>query len=186
MMKSDLFQNNSQSDEMEIKTWEILTYLAYVEMLSFDGSNLSDDVYIRTNLNTELDKLTDLILNRKEYPCSYLFIFRDNLLNTSGKQFTDVRKFSIHITGIERIYIYFFFPLYFQKSPWNRYGKLIDEGMIKICEKYSDNNKLQMYMDIISSVYDPEFEKIKGRTSFNHLINALKLPVFTSEVNINE
>jgi len=38
-------------------------------------------------------------------------------------------------------------------------------------------------MNIISSMYDPEIEYIQGLTSFNHLINALKIPVLTSEVN---
>jgi len=41
-----------------------------------------------------------------------------------------------------------------------------------------------MYTNIILSIYDPEFEEIKGLTSFNHLLIALKIPVFTSEVNI--
>jgi len=40
-------------------------------------------------------------------------------------------------------------------------------------------------MDIIVSAYDAKSEEIQGLTSFNHLINALKIPVLTSEVNIN-
>jgi len=39
-------------------------------------------------------------------------------------------------------------------------------------------------MNILLSTFDPEFEVIEGLTSFNHLLNALKIPVFTSEVNI--
>jgi len=52
------------------------------------------------------------------------------------------------------------------------------------CGTHSDNKTYQLYMNIISSMYDPAIEYIKGLTSFNHLINALKIPVFTSEVNI--
>jgi len=52
------------------------------------------------------------------------------------------------------------------------------------CDNHTDNNKYQLYMYIILSMYDPEIENIKGLTSFNHLLNALKIPVFTSEVNI--
>jgi len=41
-----------------------------------------------------------------------------------------------------------------------------------------------MYSNILLSIYDPEFEEVEGLTSLNHLLLALKLPVFTSEVNI--
>jgi len=51
------------------------------------------------------------------------------------------------------------------------------------CENHMDNNKYQLYMNIILSMYDPENENIEGLTSFYHLFNALKIPVFTSEVN---
>lgn len=40
-------------------------------------------------------------------------------------------------------------------------------------------------MDIIMSAYNPEYEEVKGLSSFSHLINVLKSPVFNSEVNIN-
>jgi len=51
------------------------------------------------------------------------------------------------------------------------------------CDTQSDNKIYQFYMNIISSMYDPAIEYIAGLTSFNHLLNALKIPVFTSEVN---
>jgi len=40
-------------------------------------------------------------------------------------------------------------------------------------------------MNLILSAYSPEEEEIIGLTSFNHLMNALKITVFTSEVNIH-
>lgn len=40
-------------------------------------------------------------------------------------------------------------------------------------------------MDIIVSICFITDETIIGLTSFSHLLNALKSPVFTSEVNIN-
>jgi len=51
-------------------------------------------------------------------------------------------------------------------------------------DNHIDNNKYQLYFNTILAMYDPEIEHIRGLTSFNHLFKALKIPVFTSEVNI--
>jgi len=62
-------------------------------------------------------------------------------------------------------------------------ASLIKTDSIRNCDNHIDNNKYQLYVNIILAIYDPEVEDIKGLTSFNHLISALKIPVFTSEVN---
>jgi len=63
-------------------------------------------------------------------------------------------------------------------------ASLIKTDSIENCGNHIDNKKYQLYINIISSIYDPDIEFIKGLTSFYHLFNALKIPVFTSEVNI--
>lgn len=60
----------------------------------------------------------------------------------------------------------------------------LHDGYLKTCKDHSHNKKLQMYINVISSVYDPEGEQVIGLTSFYHLRNALEIPVLTSEVNI--
>jgi len=58
---------------------------------------------------------------------------------------------------------------------------------ITIQENHSDKKKLQLYMYIISSFYYTENDTNEEhiRLSFYNLIDALKISIFTSEVNIN-
>lgn len=51
-----------------------------------------------------------------------------------------------------------------------------------VCEKNVE--KLEMYKNLILSLYDRQSETVKGLASFNRIIDALKIPVFTAEVNI--
>jgi len=113
-MKSNLLNNDAGIDEMEIKMWEALNYLAFVDMYDTDDIDQPHKSFLRSASDYQLDKLNYLFLNGKGFPCSYLFTFRGNLLNKNKNYFLDVRCFSVVTTDIESniiyIYIYFLFP----------------------------------------------------------------------------
>jgi len=79
-MKRTLYNHNSDNDEMEVKMWEILTLSVYIEICKYNVQYNNIDSEER-NLNGLKAELQNLILKRKDYPCSYLFQFRSNLLD---------------------------------------------------------------------------------------------------------
>lgn len=97
MMQSILFDNNDDTDEIEVLVWEILTYTAYVEMYDSAGSIENDTVHVHNKLMSRLHKLEYSISNGMAYPCSYLFMFRSTLLNKNLNQLSHVCWFCVHI-----------------------------------------------------------------------------------------
>lgn len=130
---------------------------------------------------TFLEKEDPCKTNKIKYPCSLVHLCRIMLLDCNQKLYIKVNIFLI-IRRIVQIYAFYFCLKY---KTWNKIANLLEDGIFKDCQSNSNNYKWNMYKNIISSYYVYDNISITEQTSFNRLIDALKIPVFTAEVNIN-
>lgn len=92
--------NSSKTNKLEIEMWEILTNLVDYEMNTFESS--LDDSFWSNNYIVKdlLNKMLEKILNGKQFPYSYLFMFRNNILDKERNEINDVGYSSIYIKCI--------------------------------------------------------------------------------------
>lgn len=103
--KSDLYNNIGDTGETEVVMWELLTYLAFVEVHNSRSLIEEDETNNLKALKHELDalrkKLNELISNGNEYPCSYLLMHRSKLLDKDQLYISEVYHSSFNIACIE-------------------------------------------------------------------------------------
>jgi len=78
--------STSVEENLEIATWELLIFIEYEDMNKLKNEDY-DDYYTFKRMHIE-DRFTIYSAGRKNYPCSYLFMFRRFLLDQ--KPFSDV------------------------------------------------------------------------------------------------
>lgn len=84
---------STQRLNSDIQMWELLTFLVKVEIYQSYHSTINEYINESDMANNALENINQLISISEKYPCAYLLMFRNMLLDKNQQQFFDVRFF---------------------------------------------------------------------------------------------
>jgi len=87
--------DGSNSDELEVKIWHILTNSLYDELNNMYFMSITENETSDYNLNEYLKRVQHLLSNKYDYPCSYLLFYRSMLLDKNQQENFEVYSFCI-------------------------------------------------------------------------------------------